>query len=331
MSGRWILDFRAGAPWTDASLAVHRRALAAAWADPAHPSSEGRRAATWLEAARATVSELSGYPHVRFMANREEAMNRLLSRPGDYWTAVTNRQRVLEQVQHQVAVDDDGMPQFPALPTASLAILQAANDETGVIDSTPAGHHILDASASFGRAPIAGEPEVVLTSSRAWGSPSEVAILLSRQPLGLTDSAAVPEVAVAVEQLSRVLPAMPARHAAEQAAMADFERSLSASLPDVQFHGRQRVPHIRSLSILHLDAETLMRALDERGYVVGSGSACVLDGRPSHVLASMGRVTHGNLRLALPWDLELAQLEQFAVVLAETAQRLRHEAGVADL
>lgn len=113
--------------------------------------------------------------------------------------------------------------------------------------------------------------------------------------------------------------------------MEAFEGRLAQRLADVQFHGRGRVPHIRSLSILHLDAETMMRALDGRGYVVGSGSACVLDGRPSHVLAAMGRVTHGNLRLALPWDLDLAVLDRFADVVADTANALRIEAGVADL
>ena len=331
MSGRRILDFRAGAPWSDGAWTVHRQASAVAWADPVHPSSEGRRSATWLDAARATVRELSGFPQVLFMANRDEAMQRLLSQPGDYWAAQTNRQRVLEQVQHQVSVDEHGAAQFPALPRGAIAVLQAANDETGVIDTAASAGHLLDATASFGRAPLPEGADVVVTSARAWGSPTEVAIVLSRAPLGLADTVAVPDVVVAVEQLSRVLPAMPARHAAEAAAMAHFEQVLAASLPDVQFHGRDRVPHIRSLSILHLDAETLMRALDERGYVVGSGSACVLDGRPSHVLAAMGRVTHGNLRMALPWDLELSELETFALVLAETAQRLRVEAGVADL
>lgn len=335
MTSRWILDSRVGAAWPAAALETLRTVAAAAWADPAHPSSEGRRSAVWIEAARATVRDLTGFPHVAFMARRDEAMVALIAAmPGSWQTSATNRQFVLRQVTGIAPVDEDGRAQFSATASGAepgIRILQAANEETGVIDAPVDGAMVLDATATFGRAPLPYEAGIVIADARAWGSPADVAVVLGRRPLSLRDSAQVPDVVVAVEQLSHVLPGMEARSRAEAEAIDAFTARLTSALPDVQFHGRERVPHIRSFSILHLDAETLMRALDAQGYVVGSGSACVLDGRPSHVLAAMGRVTHGNLRLSLPWDLDLAVLERFADVVAQTARRLREEAGVADL
>ena len=48
-----------------------------------------------------------------------------------------------------------------------------------------------------------------------------------------------------------------------------------------------------------------MTELDRRGFGIASGSACTASTlTPSHVLAAMGVLTHGNVRLALPWPTE---------------------------
>ncbi len=335
MTARCILDLRVGAVWSAHSRDTFQRAAAAAWADPVHPSSEGRRSAVWLEATRATVRELTGYPHVVFFASRDQAALTLMEALDRPWTtAETNRQTLLRRVPRPLRVDWDGQTQPGQVEQGTggpVVLLQAGNEETGVIDAAVDAITVLDATTTFARAPLPFDADLLLIDARAWGSPVDLAMALSRHPLPLQDSVQVAAVVVAVEQLTRVLPGMLARTRAEAQAMAQFEQALASRLPDVQFHGAERVPHIRSFSILHLDAETLTRALDEQGYGVGSGSACVLDGRPSHVLAAMGRVTHGNLRLALPWDLDLAVLAGFADVVVQTARRLREEAGVADL
>jgi cysteine sulfinate desulfinase/cysteine desulfurase-like protein len=111
-------------------------------------------------------------------------------------------------------------------------------------------------------------------------------------------------------------------------AMAKLSQVSKEELSEVMAEFRDET---EQLSVLHLDAETLTRALDVEGYVVGSGSACVADGKPSHVLAAMGRVTHGNVRLMLPVDLDLAVLDDFTSTLVTTIGRLREAAGVADL
>lgn len=62
-----------------------------------------------------------------------------------------------------------------------------------------------------------------------------------------------------------------------------------------------RLPHVATFSALYLDGESAVHELDRRGFGVAPGSACtasVLE--PSHVLAAMGALTHGNMRLVLP-------------------------------
>ena len=74
-------------------------------------------------------------------------------------------------------------------------------------------------------------------------------------------------------------------------------------VPDAVVHGDPdaRLPHIVTFSCLYVDGEALVTELDRAGFSVSSGSACVADTRqPSHVLAAMGALTHGNVRVSLP-------------------------------
>jgi cysteine desulfurase len=331
MTERHILDLRAGVPWSADALDVLARASRSAWGNPSHPSSEGRRAATWLEAAAATVRELTGFPHVAFFPDRTTALQAVVALyPGARVTAsATHRRQVLPLVDLVAPVDSDGIPLWS---DADVALVQGANEETGVIDSWPvAALRVLDASNSLGRTADTPDATHVIADAAAWGAPGGVAIVLGLSPLRVIEVPPLPLVALAVHRLAEHWQVRTQRAAAEAGAMQGFESRVLAAIPDVQFHGTTRVAHIRSFSILHLDAETLTRALDVEGFVVGSGSACVSDGTPSHVLAAMGRITHGNVRLALPVDLELTVLDEFADVLARTVRRLREEAGVTDL
>jgi cysteine desulfurase len=62
-----------------------------------------------------------------------------------------------------------------------------------------------------------------------------------------------------------------------------------------------RLPHVVTLSALYADGESLVRGLDRLGIAVASGSACTSSTlEPSHVLAAMGALTHGNIRVTLP-------------------------------
>ena len=56
-----------------------------------------------------------------------------------------------------------------------------------------------------------------------------------------------------------------------------------------------------TFSALYVDGEALVHEFDRRGFAVASGSACTASTlEPSHVLAAMGLLTHGNVRITLP-------------------------------
>jgi cysteine desulfurase len=74
----------------------------------------------------------------------------------------------------------------------------------------------------------------------------------------------------------------------------------------------------------------LVSELSRLGFAVASGSACTASTlEPSHVLAAMGALTHGNVRVSLGRDTDPAALRRLADVLPEVVARLRTEAGVA--
>ena len=67
-----------------------------------------------------------------------------------------------------------------------------------------------------------------------------------------------------------------------------------------------------------------MTALDRRGFGVASGSACTASTlEPSHVLAAMGALTHGNVRLSLHRDTDEQVVEAFCRTLPEVVAELR--------
>jgi cysteine desulfurase len=82
-------------------------------------------------------------------------------------------------------------------------------------------------------------------------------------------------------------------------------RRAAEAVPDVEVLGDpvDRLPHVVTFSVLYADGEVLLEELGARGLVVASGSACTSSVlRPSHVLAAMGVLTHGNVRVTLPLE-----------------------------
>ncbi len=85
-----------------------------------------------------------------------------------------------------------------------------------------------------------------------------------------------------------------------------------------------RVPHLLTFSALYVDGETLTRELDRAGFAVASGSACSASSEhPSHVLAAMGALTHGNVRLGLAWDTTADEIERFLDALPPVVAEIR--------
>lgn len=111
-------------------------------------------------------------------------------------------------------------------------------------------------------------------------------------------------------------------------------RAAVAAVPETEVAGDadDRLPHIVTFSALLADGETLVTELDRHGYAVASGSACTASTlEPSHVLAAMGVLTHGNVRITLPLASvapdRAATVEGFCAVLPEAIAAVRAQVG----
>ncbi|HEX8970093.1 aminotransferase class V-fold PLP-dependent enzyme, partial [Oryzihumus sp.] len=97
-----------------------------------------------------------------------------------------------------------------------------------------------------------------------------------------------------------------------------------------------RLPHVVTFSCLYVDGEALVTELDRRGFAVASGSACTASTlEPSHVLAAMGVLTHGNVRVTLPLETvapdRAADVDRFCGELGDAVATVRAQLGVQGL
>ena len=82
-------------------------------------------------------------------------------------------------------------------------------------------------------------------------------------------------------------------------------------------------------SFLYVDGEALVDGLNRRGFGVASGSACTASTlEPSHVLAAMGALTHGNVRVSLTRDTTEADVDGFLAALPDVVAEIRADAGL---
>ena len=267
----------------------------------------------------------------------------------------TERSVVLLQpgTEPHVPVDHTGRVHVQAYAGAlaaggvAAAVLQSANGEVGtrqpvdeVDDLCRAGGVplLLDLTASLGRdgASALGSPtagSVLVADAASFGGPP-VGLLAVRTgtrwslpgPRREAEHGRehappwVPLVLAAAEawrQTSAV------RDVEEPAARALVEqvRRAAAAVPDVEVVGdpEARLPHVVTFSVLYADGEVLLEELAARDLVVASGSACTSSAlRPSHVLAAMGVLSHGNVRVTLP-------LEAVSPTRSEDVERLCRE------
>lgn len=254
-----------------------------------------------------------------------------------------------------IAVDQTGrvdpdsfiaaLPKAPG--TACLAVLQAANHEVGTRQPTGAvamacqlrGVPLLvDATLTLGRADPPTDWSVLVGHASTWGGPPGVGVVAVRRalhtpPLDLP-SASLPAVLSAARGLEwadeqRLWDAPRARLFTDR-----IRESISATVTDVAFLGddQDRLDYLIAFSCLFVDGESLVLALDSAGYAVSSGSSCVSDlRRPSHVLAAMGALTQGNVRVSLPIGVTEATVDGFIAALPPIVADIRAMLGAEDL
>jgi cysteine desulfurase len=234
-----------------------------------------------------------------------------------------------------------------------LACLQSANHEVGTIqpvaeiavECAAAGVPLfVDAAALAGRMPIPAGWSMLAASAHKWGGPPGVGVLAIRKavrwraplPSGSREGHRVP----GFPNLPAVMSAVTALEAFE-ASRDDADIALrmltnqirdrlKTLIPDCVVHGdhANTLPHIVTFSCLYVDGEALVIELDKAGFSVSSGSACANDTQqPSHVLAAMGAITHGNVRVSLPRNTTEESVTGFLTVLPDIVSHLRSNAG----
>jgi cysteine desulfurase len=236
----------------------------------------------------------------------------------------------------------------------ALACLQAANHEVGTmqpVDDVAASCAargiplLVDAAQVVGRLPVPKPWTLLAASAHKWGGPAGVGVLAIRRgtrwrlptPHDERGSGRVP----GFEDVPAALAATAALQARSEEAETlavmhhDLIERIRAQVPllvpdvEVVGHPTERLPHLVTFSCLYVDGEALLTELDREGFAVSSGSSCTASTlRPSHVLAAMGVLTHGNVRVSLTRTTSSAEVDRFLDVLPGVVERVRATAGV---
>ncbi len=254
-------------------------------------------------------------------------------------------------------VDLDAWAEAVGRPGVALACLQVANHEVGTVQPYAAAAEVcrsagvplvLDATTALGRVDTTGLGgwSVLLGWAGAYGGPGSVGFMVVRRGTrwrapfpaddhqqgrwpGVVDVPAVWSAVAALDAASATREAV----GEHQRVLVDRLRSeVAARVPDVDLPGDpvDRVPHLLTFSALYVDGETLTLELDRAGFAVASGSACSASSEhPSHVLAAMGALTHGNVRLGLTRTTSDAEVEAFLDVLPGVVAEIRDRLGAA--
>lgn len=365
------LDGAAGAPLHPAAREAVLAALEDGWADPGRLYSSARRARLLLDSARDAVAQALGArsDEVSFTAGGPAASRLAVHgalaarrRVGAHVVhSAVEHSAVLHAVEggDTSAIDVDRLGRVDAAAfgaalreDTALACLIAASHEVGTLQPVAevaracdeAGVPLLvDASPLAGHAPVPPGWSLLSAGARTWGGPPGVGVLAVRT--GTRWRAPLPGLS-REDELD--LPAVLAAAVGLQAAVAEQDTEgrrlrelvdlvrtrVPATVPDVEVVGDpdDRLPHVVTCSFLYVDGEALLTALDRAGFAVSSGSSCTADTlEPSHVLAAMGVLTHGNLRLSLHRGTTSADVERLLAVLPGLVADLRGQAGAAGL
>ena len=263
-----------------------------------------------------------------------------------------------------IAADVDGkvsrssLEHVLATPT-SLVSVMLANNETGVIQQIAeiaesvkscGAHMHTDAVQALGKIPLdfaeLNVHAMSLSSHKINGPQGAGALILDKrvdiQPLiygggqekglrsGSENVAAIVGFGLACELASGELSE---RNQAARGLRDQLERGL-ADLGAVIFGANAaRLPNTSFFAFRDIEGETLVMALDRKGFAVASGSACSSDStEPSHVLLAMGveeDLARGAIRVSLGKDNTAAQVEAFLAALEGELLRLKRLTAIA--
>lgn len=375
-ASRLYLDHNASAPLRPAA----RDAMLAALDHTGNPSSghaEGRAVRSIVEGARRQVAALAGAEpaNVIFTASATEAANLVLT-PGMKTGGRSAARLLVGATEHPcvlrghrfealepIPVGHDGVIDLAALsaaihaaPGPVMLALQAANNESGVLQPVRAaaaivhaagGLVICDAVQAAGRVPATladlGADALILSSHKLGGPKGAGALVFADTaahidpPLirgggqerglrsGTEDVAAIAGFGAACAEAA----ASGNREAEDCAALRDaFETGLRSRATDVVILGEDaaRLPSTSCFGVPGVAASTVLMGLDLAGIAVSSGSACS-SGRigRSPILDVMGVDPHieSVVRVSFGWNSRPGDENALLEVLERSLGRIR--------
>lgn len=309
------LDWNATTPPHPDVLSAMARAASSAWANPASTHALGRRARAGVEDAREKLAELCSV-HARdvlFTSGGTEANNLALSSASGLALSRLEHPsvtRVAEQLEARgipvqwLPVPDTGRLEPEAyrealqrLPRGAIAVLMAANHETGVLQPLEAvaliAHELgatlhVDAVQALGKLPpetwrfadslalaahkIRGPKGIGALAFRGAKTPKPV-LVGGSQERGLRPGTVDPIAAAGFLAALQHATGGPPRYA-ELAPLRDAFEQAFAGVAQVNGAGVERLPHVSNLSFSGTSGDELVAALDLMGVCVSSGSAC---------------------------------------------------------
>lgn len=263
-----------------------------------------------------------------------------------------------------IAVDANGKVEQANLQSllhtpTSLVSVMLANNETGVIQDIAdiaeevkrhGAHMHTDAVQGLGKIKLdfaaLNVHAMSISSHKINGPQGAAALILDKrvdiQPLlhgggqekglrsGTENVAAIVGFGAACELVSREL----LQRTASVRKMRDQLEQGLKNLGAVIFgNAVERIANTSFFAFPEIEGETLVMALDRKGFAVASGSACSSDStEPSHVLLAMGierDLARGAVRVSLGTANSAEQIEAFLLVLENELLRLKQLTAVA--
>ena len=324
-------NFQSESPLHPKAFDVLHAAFESGWADPAKLSQSGAKARQLKNNALESIARALSVGVDSVVPISPTSLGYFLGLQGLFVESstlihgATDRKEVFAiaaKNPHHVlksALDGKLIPENTSAKLSVLA-LQIANAETGVVQecdainaSTQSERIFLDATTSGIRVPLPDQFSTALFDSKSWYGPAELGILIVKKPSQWSNP--LPHLNAAHPNFDVSLPLLLASAVALENFSTEVEnadaqarkfnqdlRSAFSRVSDADIAGSldTTLAHMLSVSFLNCNGEELLRAIESDGFSVDSGSSCTADNlQPSHVLAAMGVLTHGNIRITI--------------------------------
>lgn len=322
----------------------------AAWPDPTKLGVDSKSAALLLNEARETFAghlgvrgdEISflGEPNLGFHLG----ISGLLTEEKRLVYSNIDRMEVFaiseNRPSEKLETSNTGQIDFSNLNGSDVVCLQLCNRETGTIQkgrpANVAGLFV-DATASGARIQLPENWSTALWDSITWAGPSGLGVFAISKSANWKNP--LPHLDGRVNPGPTSLPLIVASALAIDSWVADeknladkisainteIRNYISANIPDCDL-APGGADHLISASFLYVNAEQLVTTLADKGYAVDSGSACsAANMQPSHVLAALGVLTQGNIRLTIHHATTFEEITEFLQILSKTVAELRDQ------